>query len=182
MNPIHEAAPEARVDGLVVTESNGEVLVYDTRQHHIHHLNHISAIVWRLCDGQRTVADLVRQAQVQVDDVVTEESARLALTKLHTANLLHGETGADMRGVGRTRRDFLRRSAITGAIAVPVIVSISAPQAAAASSVCLGPGECNASTVGHRCATQPEACQSSLLACWAQPGTPGRYFCGSRPD
>jgi hypothetical protein len=173
--------PVARVDGLVVTVSNDEVLVYDTESHHLHHLNRLSAVVWRLCDGQRTVDDLVRQAQCEVDGVVTSGSVRLALTKLASANLLDGETSVDHRDTGQSRRAFLRRAATTGAIAVPVIVSISAPQAAAATSTCLTPGQCSASTVGQICATNPANCATSALRCWPTPFSPGSFFCGAQP-
>ena len=174
--------PAARADGLIVTRSHDEVLVYDTGAHHLHHLNHLSAVVWRLCDGQRTVADLARLAQIEVDGVVTVESVRLALTKLGAANLLDGELGAGLRGTGQSRRAFLRRSAIAGAAAIPVVVSISAPQAAAATSTCLGPGECNASTVGRICGANAGQCQQGLR-CWQVPiGPPGNYFCGAQPD
>ena len=179
---IQLRVPKARVDGLIVTRSNDEVLVYDTGSHHIHHLNHFSAVVWRLCDGQRTVAGLVRQAQYEVDGVVPAESVRLALVKLGAANLLDRETGLDLRDLGQSRRAFLRRSAIAGAIAVPVVASISAPHAAAATSVCLSPSQCNASTVGQKCATTPASCPTSSLGCWQIPGAPGSYFCGAQPD
>ncbi len=183
MDRMQEIAPAARVDGLVVTESRDELLIYDTGPHHIHHLNPLSAVVWRLCDGRRTMTNLVREAGRRADGMVTAESVRLALVKLDEANLLVGRLGTDFRGTGQSRRDFVRRSAIGGAVAVPMIVSMSAPHAAAASSACLGPGQCNASTVGHRCAPNPANCQSSALACWEVPtGPPGNYFCGARPD
>jgi hypothetical protein len=173
--------PAARADGLIVTRSHEEVLVYDTGAHHIHHLNHLSAAVWRLCDGQRTVGDLARLAQIEVDGVVTVESVELTLTKLSTANLLDGEIGAGPRGTRQSRRAFLRRSAIAGAVAVPVVISISAPQAAAATSVCLSPGQCNASTVGQRCGANPGQCEQ-FLRCWQVPIGPPSYYCGSQPD
>lgn len=134
----HEYVPAARVDGLVVTESKNEVLVYDTTQHHIHHLNQMSAEVWRLCDGRRSVSDLVREVQLKVDGTVTQEGVRLALTKLEGANLLDAPLDAGMRGSGHTRRALLKRAAVAGAVAVPTIVSITAPTAAQTASQCTG--------------------------------------------
>lgn len=122
--------PAARVENLIITESKDEVLVYDTAQHHIHHLNQTSAVVWRLCDGRRSVADLVREAQPKVDGTVTEDAVRLALAKLEDAELLEGALVSSMRGVGQSRRNLLKRAAVAGVMAVPAIVSMSAPSAA----------------------------------------------------
>lgn len=179
---IDVRVPAARVDGLIVTGSKNEVLVYDTGSHHIHHLNQFAAAVWNLCDGNRTVTDLARQVQPEVDGVVTPESVRLALARLGAANLLAGEMNMVPRDTAQSRRAFLRRSAIAGAVTFPVIVSISAPQSAGAWSACLSPGECNASNVGQTCATSPSNCATSTLRCWQVPvGPPGSYFCGAQP-
>lgn len=179
---MHTHTPVARSDGLIVTGSNDEVLVYDTETHHIHHLNHLAAVVWQLCDGQRTVTDLASRAQVDVDGPVTAESIRLALAKLGAANLLDGNPGISLGGTGQSRRAFLRRSAFAGAVALPMIVSVSAPQAAAAASGCLLPSECNSRTVGQRCGANAGQCETQFLSCWQVPiGPPGNYFCGNEP-
>lgn len=166
-----QVVPSARIDGLVITESRDEVLVYDTEQHHIHHLNQTSAVVWRLCDGRRIVADLVRQAQLQVEGKVTEDSVRLALAKLEDANLLDGPLLASMRGAGQSRRTLLKRAVVAGAIAVPAIVSISAPTAAQGNS---GLG-CRES-----CAAANSNCnQGGCSQCGIGPGTGSGLVCCS---
>lgn len=125
--------PMARIDGLVVTESKTEVLVYDTAHHHIHHLNAISAVIWRLCDGTRSLADLARDAKSAARGAVSEMTVRLALGKLEDANLLDGPLAAGMRAVGSSRRTLLKRAAVAVAVAISANVSISAPNAAAQS-------------------------------------------------
>jgi hypothetical protein len=102
-------------------------LVYDKQCHHIHHLNATAAAIWRLCDGERTVCDLALHASID------EEAVRLALRKCEDARLLDGPLSTEMRGT-QSRRAFLRKAAVVGAVALPTIVSISAPSAAAASS------------------------------------------------
>ena len=121
------SVPVARIEDLVITESADEVLVYDKQRHEIHHLNKASAVVWRLCDGKRSVAELARHADVDV------EITQVAVNKLAEANLLEGPLSSKMRISSPSRRAFLRKAVIAGA-AVPVIASISAPNAAAGGS------------------------------------------------
>jgi hypothetical protein len=119
--------PAARFENLVMTEAGGEVLVYDETSHHIHRLNQASATVWGLCDGRRTVAALASESGMTV------EMVQVALGKLADAMLLDGDLPAGARATGQSRRSFLRKAAIAGA-AVPVIASVSAPDAAASHS------------------------------------------------
>jgi hypothetical protein len=59
-----------------------------------------------------------------------EATVRLALTKLDEAGLLAVPLLVDLRMSRMNRRTFLQRSAIAGAVAVPAIVSTTAPAAA----------------------------------------------------
>ena len=45
--------------GLVVEDMDGEILLYRPSTHKAIHLNGTAAVIWRLCDGTRTVKDLV---------------------------------------------------------------------------------------------------------------------------
>ena len=53
--------PIARQNGLVVQEMPDEVLVYDLDTNKAHCLNGSAALVWKSCDGNNTVADIVKQ-------------------------------------------------------------------------------------------------------------------------
>jgi coenzyme PQQ synthesis protein D (PqqD) len=46
--------------GLVVEDMDGEILLYRPSTHQAIHLNGTAAVIWRLCDGTRTVNDLVQ--------------------------------------------------------------------------------------------------------------------------
>jgi hypothetical protein len=127
------AVSSARVDSLIMTETADEVLVYDQLSHQIHHLNHASAVIWRLCDGRQSIADLSRLASAELGSVVSEDAVRLALGKLEDAKLLSAPLVDGMRMAGQTRRSFLRKAALAGA--VPVVVSVTAPTAARAATV-----------------------------------------------
>jgi hypothetical protein len=52
-------APLNQSPGLVVEEMNEEVLLYRPTTHKAIHLNPMAATIWKLCDGTRTVKDLV---------------------------------------------------------------------------------------------------------------------------
>jgi len=111
-----------------MTEAGGEVLVYDEQSHHIHRLNQVSAAVWRHCDGRRTVADLATETGMAA------EMVQVALGKLADARLLDGDLPAGVRAAGQSRRSFLKKAAVAGGVALPVLVSISAPTAAQTTS------------------------------------------------
>jgi len=151
------SVPVARIEDLVITESADEVLVYDKQRHEIHHLNQASAAVWRLCDGKRSVADLAREANVDV------EIAQLAVNKLAEANLLKGNLSSSLMLSSQSRRKILKRAGLAGAGAA--IVSISAPLAAAAANNCINPNSCNAQNIGRCCAgTIASVCASTEVA------------------
>ena len=137
--------PRARMLDLVITESGGEVIVYDTAVHHIHHLNHVTAVIWRRCDGRQSIGDLVRHARLDVGEEVDEAVVRLALTKLEEANLLDGPLDPGLRLGGTSRRSLMKRVAVASAI--PAIVSISSPTAAMASSHCANMAESCSATI-----------------------------------
>jgi len=120
---------------LVLTETKDEVLVYDTERRHIHHLNQVSAVVWRLLDGKRSLEDVTQAAQQQLGTQIDAPTVESALMKLEKADLLEGTLLLERSSLTQSRRSLLRRAAVAGAGAT--IVSISAPTAAAA--VAYGP-------------------------------------------
>ena len=61
MNTQTQLLPRARHDRLVVEQIGDEILIYDTVNNCAHTLNRTAALVWKLCDGKRTVKrDCVR--------------------------------------------------------------------------------------------------------------------------
>lgn len=143
--------PAARIADLVITEAADEVLVYDKKRHQIHHLNHTSAVIWRLCDGSRTVQELTKAARVQLGGDVDSSIIELAMANLAEANLFtQPVAGSSIRNVSYSRRKMLRRAAVAGAIAVPAIVSMTAPTAAQTAS-CLFTQTCTNKNTGAFC-------------------------------
>lgn len=151
--------PLARTEGLVVEALDDEVLVYDLERHRAHCLNGTAAVVWRGCDGKRSVDDLAALLGCEVGTPVSVELIRHALAELSRRRLLNEAAGVEP---GLSRREMLRKAGLAGAAAVaavPVIKSIVAPTAAQAST-CLGPGS--------SCSSSSECCSGlcSGSTCW----------------
>lgn len=122
--------PLARREGLLSAELDGEVLIYDEDREMACRLNRTAAQVWRLSDGERTVAelaDLVSEERPDVDLVL------VALDQLRESGLLEdGYPERDTETVELDRRRFMKRLGAVGAAAaiVPVVEAVAMPTAA----------------------------------------------------
>ena len=103
-DPIASCRALARLDHLVMTHLDSEVLVYDLTTNAIHHLNPTSHGVWPLCDGRRTVYGIARAASAALGADVPLEAVVLALGQLAAANLLVGASPAETREPRHSRR------------------------------------------------------------------------------
>ena len=131
--------PPARKGQLVVRELPEETLVYDLERHEAHCLNNTSAFVWKHCDGQTTVEEMVNLLRRDLATPVDDDVVWLALKQLRRLRLL--EEGSGRIGMMKvTRRDLVRKY-LPAALALPVILSIPAPTAAQALSTCAGDHE-----------------------------------------
>jgi hypothetical protein len=129
--------------------------VYDQDRHRAHRLNRTAAVVWRSCNGRRTVGDLARIVEKEVG-AGDENVVRLALDRLAGASLLTGAVTSD--GPKISRRELLRRIR-TGSmigLALPLVSSIVAPAPAEAATQ---PGCCTcAGRTGCQDTQSEQAC------------------------
>jgi len=138
---VRVTKPRARTDDLVIEELDGEVLVYDAKDHKAHCLASAAAKVWRACDGTKDVPALAESLSLSVDDVTR------ALEMLDEVDLLEnqglqivtngdGNGNGNGNGNGLTRRELGRKSAMVGAAAAaaPMLYSIAVPSPAAAAT------------------------------------------------
>lgn len=142
--------PIARQNGLVVQEMPDEVLVYDLDTNKAHCLNGSAALVWKSCDGNNSVADIVKQFESNGNGKVTEDFVWLAIDQLNDNNLLEGKVAP--RFAGQSRRQVLKTIGLASMVALPVIASLVAPQSALGSVSC-------ACTTSNECLTMT-ACPS----------------------
>jgi hypothetical protein len=176
--------PLARTDGLVINELTDEVLVYDLQSDKAHCLNRTAASVWKQCDGRSTAADIARRLSRQTADgrtqerepgssptvregseirgqrsevrvpPLTEQVVGLALEQLSSYHLLEQRAFLPAGLPRISRREAIRLAGI-GAIALPIIVSISAPTPAQA-------GTCKSKNAS--CSTGAECCSKACVA------------------
>jgi hypothetical protein len=139
----------------VVTEVRGEVLVYDLERHRAHCLNAAAAVVFRHCDGTRSVAQLAGVLARELGADAATERVWLALDALDRAQLLL-HAGTRSPGAGRlSRRELVRRLGV--AAALPIVTSVLAPTPAEAAATCVA--DCTGQAFGTPCSsTAPANC------------------------
>ena len=132
----------ARQNGLVVQEMPDEILIYDLDTNKAHCLNHSAATVWKLCDGNNSVAEIVQLFEENNSGKVTEDFVWLAIDQLNQNGLLDGSIAP--RFAGQSRRQVLKTIGLASMVALPVIASLVAPKNAlgAISCSCSNAGQC----------------------------------------
>ncbi len=137
-----------------------EVLVYDVERAQANCLNQTAALVWQNADGKTTVPQLAQKLSKELSAPVDEGVVWYALDQLNKKHLLQGEFQIPSQVGTPSRREFLKRAALVGAVvAVPAVVAMVAPTPAQAAT-CLasgqpctsGPGCCSTICVVGFCA------------------------------
>ena len=131
MNPL------ARQDNLVIEEIWDELVVYDKGDNQVHRLNASAAMVWRHCDGTRSMGDLAAILHERMGLPHDESLVRLALDDLERANLLSEPLPATA-GAGISRREMLEQLKVA-AYLLPLVASVLAVPSTAAASSATGP-------------------------------------------
>lgn len=142
---MNNSNPTARRHNLVIQELPGEVLVYDLDTHKAHCLNESAALVWRSCDGDRSVTDIVAEFESSGLGKVSEDFVWLALDQLNESSLLDSDIPAAPSK--RSRREIVRSIGLASFAAGPITSSIVAPPNALANTNCgsTSPVDCNVS-------------------------------------
>jgi hypothetical protein len=125
--------PIARRENLIVEELPGEVLIYDLNTDKAHCLNQTAALIWKNCDGEKTQGDIAALLQHELKTPMSTQVVVLGLEELAGYGLLQRDVSAPPR-TRVSRRRLIQNLGLTAAIALPVIMSITAPAAAGAAS------------------------------------------------
>lgn len=128
--------PLCRKDNIVVQELEGEVLVYDLSDNRAVCLNETSAMIWQACDGNKTPAEISQFISKKLNTSANEDLVWLALDQLKKENLIENGDALPNHFAGMSRRDAIKRVGLTSLIALPVIMAVTSPAAAAAGSFC----------------------------------------------
>jgi len=126
--------------GLLRHALDNQVLVYDSRDGHVHLLDPATACVMQLLEEGVTTADeIISQIAIRLDVSRNAEFLPLALDELRKAGLLDlSAVTAPAPLVEVNRRDMIRRLALTGAAAmlVPAVATLTATPGYAQGSGC----------------------------------------------
>jgi Coenzyme PQQ synthesis protein D (PqqD) len=127
--------PHARQANLVVTELQNEVLLYDLDRDQASCLNATAALVWKFADGESSVEEIAARMAAELKTPVDARVVWYALDQLGNKHLLQERLTIPAQYTRMTRRDFLVKAGIAGAIvAIPVIISLTAPTPAMAAT------------------------------------------------
>ncbi len=116
---------------MLIRDLGDEVVVYELESHRGHCLNRTAALVWRACDGRRSMAGIAAQLGRALGLPPDEDLVRYTIRRLRGARLL--DAGSQMTPT-LTRRELARR--IGQAAVLPVVVSLLAPRPAEAAGTC----------------------------------------------
>lgn len=120
--------PRAQRDGLLVQAVGDQLVLFDQLRQRLHVLSRTSALVWRLCDGEHTVAELIDLVGDELGAPVDESLITLALAQLDEARLLEPRLAPASGDESLSRRDLLHRAAALAAgILLPTITSCGVP-------------------------------------------------------
>lgn len=126
--------PIGRTADIVIQELEDETLIYDLSNHKAFCLNHTSALVFQFCNGKNSVTRIKNLLRKELKTEVSEDFVYLALSELKKNNLLKSELNANDHFDGLSRREIVKRVGLTSLIALPIISSMVAPNAAIAAS------------------------------------------------
>jgi hypothetical protein len=149
MAAVSVERPRARQQGLVVRDLGDELVVYELESHRGHCLNRTAAVVWRACDGQRTIAAIAAEVGRELGVPAGEDLVRYTLRRLRGVRLLDAATG---EAASLTRRQVARQ--IGQAALLPVVISLLAPSPSQAATCGCPVGavcDCAGQPVGTTC-------------------------------
>ena len=154
--------PARRTEGLVLTELMGEVLVYDLERHRAHCLNPAAAVVFKHCDGTRSVEDLAALLERELGAPAHPDCVWLALDRLGKARLLRQRVSRPKEAGRLSRRELVRRVGV--AALLPAVTSLVAPTSAEAAASCVN--DCTGKPFGTPCySVSPVNCEFNGCLC-----------------
>jgi hypothetical protein len=126
--------PAKRADGVRIERAADEILALKVGTPEAHALNQTASIVFDLCDGTVSKAEMAREVQRRTGLPADEQIVELALADLADAGLIDLDEAEPPATV--TRRSLVRRLSLAAAAVamLPVVETILAPPASAAGS------------------------------------------------
>lgn len=125
---------KARQEGLFIEQIGNELIVYDQEKKRAHRLNQTSALVWRHCDGTKTVSDIAELLKKELNEMVDENLVIVSLGQLDSASLLQEPIKLTPLVTRASRREFVRKVGAVGIMTVllPLLTTMTIPTPAQA--------------------------------------------------
>jgi hypothetical protein len=144
--------PKARRKGIISKEVDSEVLVYDCDRDKAHCLNGLAAAIWKRCDGRTTVGEIGASLERELNASIDQQVVWLGLELLFRSRLLEKPAAwlpKNFRTSQMSRREAIKHVGLGVAIALPTIVTITAPTPVQAAVSC--GARCKACSTGAEC-------------------------------
>jgi Coenzyme PQQ synthesis protein D (PqqD) len=120
--------PRALQSELLKKSVGDQLILYDQENNSLHSLNQTAAVIWSLCNGERTVAEIAAQASKELGVIVDDSVVWFTLEQLHESGLLAEPSTEQTALAGVSRRTLGRRAAAVAAgVLLPTIVSVNVP-------------------------------------------------------
>jgi len=166
--------PTAKRDNLVIQKTENELLVYDLNSNRALCLNETSFLVWKSCDGKRSVGEIAGKVGKKLNATVTNEVVWLALDQLEKEGLLEDRGKIESPFEGLSRREVIRKVGMASMVALPIVASIAAPTSAQAQSCS---GTIDVPGGGGGCQASAAAC--TAFSCRCIPGNGATFTVGA---
>jgi Coenzyme PQQ synthesis protein D (PqqD) len=140
--------PKTRNENIVLREFDNEVLIYDLIINKAYSLNETSTMIWQLCDGTHSIAEISQILSQQSNQSISEDLIWLALEGFKKENLLEQVEEIEINFNGLSRRQIIKKVGLASMVMLPVISSVVSPTAANAASLaalkasCTSPSQC----------------------------------------
>jgi hypothetical protein len=152
--------PKTRNENIVVQEIENEILIYDLELNKAFCLNETSAIIYQLCDGKNSIADISSSIAKKLNQPINDELIWLALDGFKKDNLLENNEQFEVDFNGLTRRQVIKKVGFGSLVILPIISSVVAPVAGATASLAPLFAACttNSDCASNFCTNGPPRC------------------------
>lgn len=173
--------PNSRKANIVVQDLENEVFIYDLTINKVYCLNQTAGLVYQLCDGRRTAAEICDLMSKELKKEVSEDLVWLAIDRLKKDDLLENAKELSNHFEGLTRREVVKRVGLASMIALPVISGFVSPTATNAASGCVNPGGFPPGTVVNATGTRLTCAQNLGAQCCSGLLSGGGIDCAPTP-
>src|SRR5258707_6558773 len=125
--------PSPRIQGLIVRELAGELVVYDKTRHRAFCLNPAVASIWKSCEGRTSPGQARRRLEAELGRPVPDAVVSFGVDQLGKAGLLQDAVSSARKHP--SRREVLRSIGVAGGALPPPFAFLPLPPPGVRASV-----------------------------------------------